>query len=110
MRHPAGSCPGNRGAEWRTMPLTKLEAELRPLARARIAQGLLPCTTLNKMWGGPGSGQPCALCDKPVSSNEMEYEIEASVDGGVRSLRFHVVCEAIWQLECARDDYLKKHP
>lgn len=92
------------------MPITKLEAELRLRARERIAQGLLPCETPSKMWGGPGSGQPCALCDKPIKSNEMEYEIEAFLEGRAQSLRFHVLCEAIWQLECARDDYLKKHP
>ncbi len=40
----------------------------------------------------------------------MEYEIEAFLEGRAQSLRFHVLCEAIWQLECARDDYLKKHP
>ena len=91
------------------MPLTKLEAELRPRARERIAQGLLPREAPSTMWGGPGSGQPCALCDNPIKSSEMEYEIEASLDGRVQALRFHVLCEAIWQLECVRDDYLKNH-
>jgi hypothetical protein len=81
------------------MPLTQLEAYLRLLARERIAKG-----------GGPGSGEFCALCDKPIGRDEVEYEIAAEFSGGVRAYRFHLVCQSVWQLECARDDYLKKRP
>jgi hypothetical protein len=24
--------------------------------------------------------------------------------------RFHMLLQSVWQLECARDDYLEKHP
>jgi hypothetical protein len=89
------------------MPLTKLETELRPIARERIAKGQLPGQVPLKMWGGPGIGQPCALCDKPILRGEVEYELEGHIDGTLRSFRFHVVCQSVWQLECARADYLK---
>lgn len=90
-----------------TTPLTKLEAELRPIARERIANGQLPRQVPSKMWGGPGIGQPCALCGKPILREEVEYELEGHVDETLRSFRFHVVCQSVWQLECARADCLK---
>ena len=92
------------------MPLTQLEAELRLIARARIASGQLPCEAVAQMWGGHGTGEPCALCDKPIQGDEIEFEVEERVEGSVQTLRFHMVCQSVWQLECARDDYLKKHP
>lgn len=92
------------------MPLTQLEAELRPIARERIAKGQLPREAPSRMWGGRGNGQLCALCGKPIQRDEIEYEVEASIDGAARDFRFHMVCQSVWQLECARDDYLKKHP
>jgi len=69
------------------MPLTQLEAELRPIARERIATGQLPREVPTKMWGGPGSGQPCALCDKPIRHEEVELELEVHMDENVRPLR-----------------------
>ena len=91
------------------MPLTKLEAELRPIARERIANRQLPQQAPSQMWGGHGTGQPCALCDKPILPEEIEYELEGHIDGTVRSFRFHLVCQSVWQLECARVDFLKSH-
>lgn len=92
------------------MPLTKLEEELRPIARECIAKGRLPCDTPSKMWGGRGGGEPCALCGKPIERDEVEYEVEVPVDETVRTFRFHIVCQSVWQLECARYEYLRKHP
>jgi hypothetical protein len=91
------------------MPLTQREAELRPIARQRIANGQLPHDAPSQMWGGPGTGQLCSICDKPIQPDELEYEIEQSLGGTLQTFRFHVVCESVWQLECARDDYLRKH-
>jgi hypothetical protein len=91
------------------MPLTKLEEALRLIARERIASGQLPRRGLSRMWGGYGTGQLCALCDKQIQPNEVEYEIEHT-GAAVQSFRFHIVCLSVWQLECARDDYLTQHP
>jgi hypothetical protein len=93
------------------MPLTKLEAELRPIARERIAKRQLPANAASRMWGGHGTGKLCDLCDKPIRADDVELEVDSEIDGAVRTLRFHMVCQSVWQLECARDDYLKKqHP
>lgn len=90
------------------MPLTKLEAELRPIARERIATGQLPAEGPSRMWGGHGSGAPCALCDKPIPPGDIEFEVEDQLEGTPHTFRFHMVCQSVWQLECARDHYLKK--
>lgn len=94
------------------MPLTKLEAELRPITRERIASGQLSCKSFERMWAGHGTGQLCALCDKPIQRDEVEYEVEHHRldDEIAQTSRFHIVCQSIWQLECARADYLVKHP
>ena len=91
------------------MPLTKLETELRRIARERIAKEQLPREAPSQMWGGHGTGELCALCDKPIQRDEVEYEVEGHIGGTVHWFRFHVVCQSVWQLECARNDYLKKH-
>ena len=88
------------------MPLTKLEQELRPVARERIAKGQLPRHAPSKIWGGYGSGKLCSLCDRPIEAHEIEYEIEYA-EGSAIAYRFHRVCESIWQLECVREDYLR---
>ena len=91
------------------MPLTQFESELRPIARDRISKGHLPGKVRSTLWGGNGTGQLCALCDKTIPQAEVELEVEAFINGTVRTLRFHVICESVWQLECARDDYPKQH-
>lgn len=92
------------------MPLTKLETELRIVARERIAQGQLPCGTTLRMWGGQGTEQPCDLCDKPIRPAEVEYEVEVRDSGAVHTFRFHILCQSMWQAECVRADHLKKRP
>src|SRR5579872_5349859 len=89
------------------MPLTSLEAELRPIARERIANGRLPHVPQSRGWAGYGAGHVCALCDKPINRDEVEYEVEQRIHGHKQTVRFHRVCEAVWQIECARDECLK---
>ncbi len=90
------------------MPLTELEARLRLIARARIASGELPCPTPQlRMWGGYGSGKVCVVCDKTIEPVDVEYEVEETVKGTLKLMWFHLVCQSIWQLECARAAYLK---
>jgi hypothetical protein len=91
------------------MPLTNLEEALRPLARELIAKGRLPRGALSRMWGGNGTGQLCSLCNKAIERFQIEYKVKHT-DALVQTLRFHTACLSAWQLECARDDCLGKHP
>jgi hypothetical protein len=82
--------------------LKRLEQELRPIARQRIANGQLPREELTGVWGiCPIGPQLCSLCDKPIQPDEVDYEIER-VGAAPHTLRFHRVCHYAWQLECAR--------
>ena len=90
------------------MPLTELEIRLRAIARGRIARGELPCLSPPlRMWGGYGSGRQCVVCDRAIESADVELEVEERVEGRVTLMWFHVVCQSIWQLECARAEYLR---
>ena len=88
------------------MPFTKLEQELRLIARERLATGQLPYEGLSRMWGGYGTGKLCSLCAKPIQPHDVEYEVELT-GAAVQTFRFHVACQSVWQLECARDNRLK---
>lgn len=85
--------------------LTRLESELRERARELIHEGRLPDRAPARVWGGPGTGVQCALCEEAIPSTEMEYEADATVGSAVRTLHFHFVCHAAWQLECLRADF-----
>src|SRR5438094_902742 len=92
------------------MPLMELEKRLRGIARSHIEQGALPCLSAPlRMWGGYGSGRLCVVCDGVLEPADVELEVEESSEGRVTLMWFHVVCQSIWQLECARAAYLKNH-
>lgn len=85
------------------MPLTHHELELEKTALDLIRRRLLPAEVPKSIWAFPGTGKPCSLCGQAIDSMEMEYELEAPVDGGTpNTFRFHLRCHALWQLEVAR--------
>jgi hypothetical protein len=75
--------------------------ELRPIARERLAKGRLRRRVSSRFWGGFGTGVPCALCDKPIQPEEIEYKVKP-IDAAVQTLRFHTVCHSARQIECGR--------
>jgi hypothetical protein len=110
---PFATCAFGRLAHQRkgesvTMPLTELESRLRPIARARIEEGSLPCDIPPHIYAGPGTGNSCDLCGIKIAPDEIEYELE-QLSSGKNVLRFHILCESIWQLECARRRHLDKN-
>ena len=52
-----------------------------------------------RLWGGKGCGVPCDFCRVLVSSTEVEYEVEAELDGASVTLHFHPGCHDAWKLE-----------
>jgi hypothetical protein len=83
------------------MPLEQIETELRVRARELIQRGQLPAACSDRTWGGPGCANACSLCNEIITPDEIEYEVEGTRGEHVR-LRFHPVCHAAWQMECAR--------
>jgi hypothetical protein len=78
------------------------EIALRDRARHAIRSGKLPKQDPDRTWGGPGVGAPCSVCEKPVTREQVEYEVQFAHDGpnpGLDRLHLHLRCFAVWELE-----------
>jgi len=49
-----------------------------------------------RMWGGKGCGAPCDFCRVLVNPSDVEYEVEAELDGATLMLHFHPRCHDAW--------------
>ncbi len=76
------------------------DSALRLLVRERIADGRLPVMVPRHIAGGYGSGRTCVACDQPITSTQIEYEVDDYRDG--KRLDFHLGCHVVWQLECTQ--------
>ena len=78
------------------------ERERRELARQAIDEERMPTIAPTRVWGGPGTGLPCAVCQRPVGADEMEVELDLRPDGGRPELdvyHLHARCYAAWEFE-----------
>jgi hypothetical protein len=76
--------------------------ELRLEARRRVDRGMLPCRPQDRMWAGSGAGLPCSLCDRPISPEQIEYELQFAANPSRLTYRFHRICHEAWELVCMR--------
>ena len=75
-------------------PLDPQETQrLVTIIRAKLTDGRLPYNSIPRIWGGPGNGEACDVCESPVPSKEFLMEGIADGDGGVQ---FHVRCFYLW--------------
>jgi hypothetical protein len=63
---------------------------------ARLNVAALRRAVPMRMWGGKGSGLPCDFCRVLVGPEDVEYEVEAQLDGATVMLRFHYRCHYAW--------------
>jgi hypothetical protein len=78
------------------------EAPLRELVRRALSNGKLPRRQADQTWNSPGVGAACVVCEKPITRNQMEYEIQfapAFRHPGSQKFRLHLRCFAAWELE-----------
>ena len=78
------------------------EAVLRQQARAAIQSGKVPSQRPDRTWGGPGVGARCAICERPVGRDELEFEVQFAHDGdspGLDKFHLHLRCFAAWEFE-----------
>ena len=84
------------------------EPALRHYARQALEQNKMPNRQPDRMWGGPGVGLACTICGKPVLKDEMEFEVQFSMDGGAPHLdavyHVHVRCYSAWELVRSKPD------
>lgn len=64
----------------------------------RLSVAALRSAIPGRMWGGKGCGMPCDYCRVLVSAEEIEYEVEAKLDGEPITLHFHARCYDTWRL------------
>ena len=81
------------------------EEALRNKARAVVRAGKFPVRDPDRVWGGPGVGAPCAVCELPVERSEMEFEVQFETNGhtpGLDKFHLHRRCFAAWEFERKR--------
>jgi hypothetical protein len=68
------------------------EPYLREQARAAVQNGKIPARPADRTWGGPAVGAACVICQRPVTQDELEMELEyATPTGGDPELAtFHL--------------------
>jgi hypothetical protein len=80
---------------------------LREKVREVIQAGPLPNRPPRRMWGGPGVGADCTMCNMSIQRDELELEIEYVRDGNadtVDKYHVHVRCFATWERERKLED------
>ncbi|HYX73235.1 MAG TPA: hypothetical protein VE819_00945 [Steroidobacteraceae bacterium] len=65
----------------------------------RIETGRLPLVLSTHIDASYGTGALCALCDQPIATDKIEYDVTDPGSGEL--LRFHFACHSAWQRECA---------
>jgi len=91
------------------------EKALRVRAREAVKAGKLPKVRPERIWGGPGIGARCAVCDEPIERTESEFELQFAESSGCEpappgderpvgvsadgSYHLHVRCFAAWEFE-----------
>lgn len=63
----------------------------------RLSVAALRSAVPGRMWGGKGCGAPCDFCRVLVSSEEIEYEVEAHLDRENVVLHFRPRCYDAWR-------------
>jgi len=66
--------------------------------RERILDGTLWPLTDGHVLGRSGTGEPCAVCDEPITRGEAEYEVA----GPLMIVHVHVSCYQAWSGESQR--------
>jgi hypothetical protein len=72
------------------------DAMLKRLALQKRDEGKLPDLPKARAWAGRGTGEICVLCELPIESGHVEYEVEWRSAGELRLLRFHELCYRLW--------------
>jgi len=72
------------------------EVKLRQLVRERISANAVPVMLVSEVHAAHGRDERCSVCGETIARSQIEYEVPA-----FRAGAFHMVCYAVWQLECA---------
>jgi hypothetical protein len=69
--------------------------------RARLRDGIaadhLPRSVPNVIAGRLGSGGPCAVCHRPIATDQLEVELHFRSTSGNRTPHVDARCLRVWQ-------------
>lgn len=74
-------------------------AVLRARVRELLELGILPRHAPTHLWGGPGLGTICYICQQTIQPEETELELQFQGLERTIELRVHQSCHAAWELE-----------
>lgn len=74
------------------MNYSKDLTELRRMLTEKRRHGRLPPISTARTWAGNGSGAACVLCEFPIETGQIEYEVEWQEGRDKQLLRFHELC------------------
>jgi hypothetical protein len=77
----------------------KDQRRLAAHVRRALREGRIPGRPADQMWGGPGSGAVCAICDQRLESHAVEYELEFAEGRDAGAYHVHVACCMAWEAE-----------
>jgi hypothetical protein len=63
----------------------------------KLSPGALRRAREIQLFGGKGNGCPCDHCRVLIGAAEVEYEVDAELDGERIPLHFHQRCYEIWK-------------
>jgi hypothetical protein len=69
--------------------------------RQLLAEGELPKEPANQIIAGFGDGAVCRLCERPVGTSDVAYELTFGVEAGARKIVLHYACFILWDTERA---------
>jgi hypothetical protein len=81
--------------------MPQVERALRDKAREKLRDATLPLMKPNRIWGGPGAGFNCAVCDLHITKDQTELEVQFVREGMTARavFHFHPACFSAWELE-----------
>ena len=59
---------------------------LRHLIQRKLADGRLPRSSIQRVWGGAGNGETCDACEEAVSKRQLLMGLSAGKVAGVGTL------------------------
>jgi hypothetical protein len=74
------------------MNYSKDLTELKRMLTEKRRVGEVPRISTSRTWAGNGSGAVCLLCEIPIETGQIEYEVEWQNGRDTRLLRFHELC------------------
>src|SRR5579872_95340 len=64
---------------------------------ARLNVAALRRAVTIRTWGGKGCGAACDFCRVVIAPTDVEYEVDARLDGEIVMLHFHRRCHEAWK-------------